>query len=68
MLPLLAELGCPWVQGFGLHRPEPVGRFLADTAHRLPLMQFDEFPPERPFQPDLAQWTPDAVPAGGMLH
>ena len=68
MLPLLDELGCPWVQGFGLHRPEPVDRFLADTAHQLPLMRPDEFPRERPFQPDLEPWAPDAVPAASMLH
>lgn len=30
LLPVLEELGCDIVQGFGLHRPQPIDDFLAD--------------------------------------
>ena len=30
LLPVLEELGCGIVQGFGLHRPQPIDEFLAD--------------------------------------
>lgn len=34
LLPILHDLGCPLVQGFALHRPEPVDEFLTSALAR----------------------------------